>query len=100
MLNHQPSTIYDEIEAERCYQIDKWGLSADRELNTPADFISYIANYSTKWQDGSYRPYTSDLVDDYRKAMIQTATLAVAAVLALDFQREHTQRAFFEKKDE
>jgi len=48
-------TVYAEIEAEREYQIRKWGLADDRDSNTPPDFVSYIANYSTKWQDGTFR---------------------------------------------
>jgi len=93
-------TVYAEIEAEREYQIRKWGLADDRDSNTPPDFVSYIANYSTKWQDGTFRPYTPEVVDAYRKAMIQTATLAVAAVLALDEQRKTHGRAFFERPRE
>jgi hypothetical protein len=88
--------ILNEIRAEREYQKNKWGDEVDVTVNTPNDFVSYIAHHSTRWFDGGFTPYTSDVVDTYRKQMIKTATLAVAAVEALDKQRETNGQAFFE----
>lgn len=91
-------TVYDEIKAERDYQVERWGLRADKELNTPNDFVSYISCYSTRWFDNTFEPYCSETVDAYRKAMVKVATLAVAAIEALDEQRAENGRAFFEKE--
>ena len=90
-------TIYDEIKAERDYQVERWGMKADTTLNEPNDFAAYIANYATRWQDGTFAPYCSETLDAYRECMVKVATLAVAAVEALDEQRADGGKAFFEK---
>lgn len=90
------SDIYAEIKSERDYQLNKWGDKVDLEVNTPNDFVSYIAHHSTRWFNGGFEPYPSHVVDDYRTQMIKTAAIAVAAVEALDKQREQNTHAFFE----
>lgn len=94
------NSIYEEIRAEREYQKNKWGNKADVEINTPNDFVSYIAHHSTRWFNGGFAPYPTSVVDNYRTQMIKTAALAVAAIEALDSQRADSGRAFFEKDDE
>jgi hypothetical protein len=91
-------TVYDEIKAERDYQVERWGTKADTELNTPNDFVSYIAHYATRWLDGTFEPYRAETADAYRTSMVKVATLAVAAVEALDAQRADSGHAFFEKE--
>lgn len=88
--------IYDEIKEEREYQANKWGTKADKEINTPNDFVSYIGHHSTRWFNGGFTPYCTDTVDTFRKQMIKVAALAVAAVEALDEQREEAGAAFYE----
>lgn len=92
-------SIYKEIESEREYQRDKWGLEADDTLNTPSDFMGYISHYGTKWFPGGFRPYKRAVVDSYRKHMIKVAAIAVAAIESLDRQRERNGAAHFEKND-
>lgn len=89
--------IYDEIRNERDYQKKRWGDEADVKVNTPNDFVSYIAHYSTRWFDGGFTPYPKETIDKYRTQMIKTAALAVAAVEALDRQHKDGGSAFFEQ---
>jgi hypothetical protein len=88
--------IYDEIKNEREYQNDKWGTKADLEVNTPNDFCAYIAHHSTRWFKGGFVPYDSETVDNFRTQMIKTAALAIAAIEALDKQRELNGKAHYE----
>lgn len=90
------SKVLEEIAAEREYQKEKWGVKADVELNTPNDFVAYIGHHASKWFNGGFTPYNSNVVDEYRKQMIKVAALAVAAIEALDEQRETKGAAFFE----
>jgi hypothetical protein len=71
--------IFDEIRAERTHQVEKWGTKADDEINTPADWVSYIAHYGTTWFSGGFRPYSADTISAFRQSMIKVAALAVAA---------------------
>ncbi len=88
--------IYDEIKNERDYQKEKWGDEADKTLNTPNDFAAYIAHHSTRWFKGGFTPYPTEAVDAYRTQMIKVASLAIAAIEALDHQRNTMGKAFFE----
>lgn len=88
--------VLEEIAAEREYQQERWGNEADDKLNTPNDFVSYIGNYSTKWFPGGFTPYNPDTVDAFRKSMIKTAALAVAAVESIDRQRGAAGQTFYE----
>jgi chaperone required for assembly of F1-ATPase len=76
MMEH----IFDYIRQERKYQIEKWGTRADDEINTPMDWVGYIAHYSTNWMSGGFRPYPEEVIQKFRKSMIKVATLAVAAI--------------------
>lgn len=78
------SRIYEEIQAERRYQVSRWGAKADDELNTPMDWVGYIARYSTNWMSGGFRPYPRDVLETFRKSMVKVAALAVAAVAWTD----------------
>lgn len=91
-------TIYDEIRAERDHQIERFGVEADLEVNTPNDFVAYIGHHATRWFTGGFVPYPPAQVDIYRKQMIKVAALAVAAVQALDIQRDNNGAAFFEEQ--
>ncbi len=89
-------SVYDEIRAERAYQDGKWGHNVDDTMNTPWMWVSYIAAYATKWMVGTFAPLSPDTVDDFRKKMIKTAAICVAAVESLDRQRKNSGKAFFE----
>jgi hypothetical protein len=56
--------IFAEIEAERQYQTNKWGTDADTNVNTPMDFVGYIAHYSTRWLTGGFRPYSRSALEN------------------------------------
>jgi hypothetical protein len=71
--------ILDRIDAEREYQIERWG-DADDLVNTPNDFVSYLSHYSTKWFNGSFAPYNTETIYKFRDSMIKNAAIAVAAV--------------------
>lgn len=88
--------ILEEVAKERQYQQERWGNTADDTVNTPNDFVTYVANYSTKWFPGGFTPYTPETVDAFRKSMIKTAALAVAAVESIDRQRQAQGQTFYE----
>jgi hypothetical protein len=75
----EENDIYDEIRAERKYQLTRWGTRADDEINHPMDWVGYIAHYSTRWFSGGFRPYPRNVLFDFRTSMIKVAALAVAA---------------------
>jgi len=76
--------IYDEIKKEREYQIAKWGNDKDDELNNPNDWVAYITHHSSRWFPGGFRPYSSEVLEDFRKQMVKVATLAIAAIESHD----------------
>lgn len=71
-------TILSEIDAERDYQIQRWG-DLDDLTNLPNDFVAYIAHYSTRWLSGETAPYSLETLIKYRQSMVKTAAIAVAA---------------------
>lgn len=79
-----PRNILDEIEAERTYQTEKWGTDADLKVNTPMDFVGYIANHSSRWFGGGFRPYSRETLQAFRRQMIKVGALAVAAIEHVD----------------
>lgn len=87
--------IFTEVNAERRYQTDKWGVEADDTLNTPWMWVSYITQYATKWMTGLFTIPKSS-ADLFRTAMIKTAATAIAAVESLDRQRARLGKAFYE----
>lgn len=84
MISRPDSLVLHEIDDERDYQVKKWGVDADDRINTPMDFVGYIAYYSTRWFDGGFRPYKRETLEKFRSQMIKTAALAVAAIEAVD----------------
>ena len=76
--------IVQEILAERDYQVGKWGVTPDRELNRPNDWVTYITQYSSRWLNGTFAPYDRETLMKFRESMIKTATLAMAAIEATD----------------
>lgn len=89
-------SIYAEIEKERKYQEDKWGIEVDDTKNTPWMWVNYITKYSTQWLTGIFTTPTRS-VDLFRLSMIKVATIAVAAVESLDRQRNRNGKAFYEE---
>ena len=89
--------ILDEISDEREYQEGKWGNDADDQINTPNDFIAYMNAYSTRWFPGGFTPYTPETVDAFRKSMVKTAAIAVAAIESVDRQRDEAGHTFYEE---
>ena len=69
--------IYDEIQAERAYQDNKWGTTFD-DQNTVNDWMAYINIYGAKATDMKATPETQ------RLNMMKVAALAVAACQAFD----------------
>jgi len=90
-------SVYDEIESERTYQRSKWGNNNDDTLATPEDWVAWIAHHSSRWFGGGYKPYNTDTVASFRKQMIKTAALAVAAVESIDRQRNQNSKTFYEE---
>lgn len=90
------TSIYAEIESERAYQRQRWGNKTDDTINTPWMWVAYIAAYSTKWMVGSFAPLGEETVDDFRKKMIKTAAVAVAAVESIDRQQSANGKTFYE----
>lgn len=77
--------LLQDVMQERLHQIEKWGgARVDDEKNTPNDFVSYLAHYSTRWYSGAFPPYDTDTLRAFRKSMIQTAALALAAAQWVD----------------
>ncbi len=69
--------ILEEIRAERQHQRQLWGDGFD-DKNTSNDWLAYITGYAAQ----GFRLNSSPT--EFRKAMIKVATLAVAAVEAVD----------------
>ena len=76
--------ILNEIDAERAYQIEKWGTDADLRINTPMDFVGYISHHASRWFGGGFRPYPREVLVGFRKQMIKVAALALAAIEHVD----------------
>lgn len=77
-------TIEQELIQERKYQVSKWGTSADDLVNTPMDFVGYIAHHSTRWFSGGFRPYSKATLEEFRVQMVKVGALAIAAIEAVD----------------
>lgn len=88
--------ILKEIDAERDYQDKKWGHNADDTKNEPNDWASYIAHHSTRWFNGGFAPYDATTVAAFRKQMVKTAALAVAAIESLDRQTRDIGKPFYQ----
>jgi hypothetical protein len=67
-------SIFKEINTERTYQTDKWGVEADDTKNTPWMWVSYITQYATKWMTGC-SPSPTSSADLFRTSMIKTASI-------------------------
>lgn len=73
-------SVYDEIQAERAYQNQKWGTAFD-DQNTPHQWMGYVAAYGARNLAGN--PSAVD-VAKFRVDMLKVASIAIAAVEALD----------------
>lgn len=65
--------IYDNIEAERSYQNERWGTAFD-DKNTPNDWVAYITKYLGQ---SVTMPFNDDT---FRVQMLKVAALAVAVL--------------------
>lgn len=72
--------IFNEIENERKYQEAKWGNETDDTLNTQFHWVTWIVQEVTRFTNGTWNPPMTN----FRKAMIKTAAVAVAAVESID----------------
>ena len=70
--------IFEEINAEREYQDGRWGTASD-DKNNASDFQMYINNQFCRGFS-----YTGDLLDNPRKALVNAAAIAVAAIETFD----------------
>lgn len=89
--------IIKEIVEERRYQDSRWGHEADDTLNRPNDWVSYISHHSTRWFNGGFEPYDVETVARFRRQMVKTAALAVAAIESLDRQTEENGKPFYQE---
>lgn len=89
--------IFNEIAKEREYQVGRWGNDTDDTVNEPNDFVAYMMAYSTRWFPGGFAPYSPETVDAFRKSMVKTAAIAVAAIESIDRQREEAGHTFYEE---
>lgn len=72
--------IIKSIVAERQYQEAKWGNDFD-DTNTNSQWANYISHYANRNLIG----VKADQSDEaFRESMVKVATLAVAAIQALD----------------
>lgn len=90
-------SIFAEVEERRVYQEGKWGNVSDDTRMSPWDWVAVIASYSTKWMRGLFAPLPSADTSKFRKAMLDVAAIAVAAVESLDRQRFANGHAFYEE---
>jgi hypothetical protein len=73
------ASVHDEIKSEREYQLTKFGTDFD-DKNTPHQWFGYIAAYGARHLAGMG---PVDLAA-FRVDMVKVATLAAAAVEAID----------------
>lgn len=69
--------ILEDIRKERAYQVGKWGDKFDNQ-NTANDWVTYITMYASAGARMDKSP------EEFRTAMVKVATLAVAALEAID----------------
>lgn len=74
----------EEIQKERDYQKQKWGLTFDKD-NTPHDWVTFIVKYVTRNSGGTFgRLQPKEELEIWRKDLVKTATLAIAALEWVD----------------
>lgn len=78
--------IYDEIDEEREYQLVKHGTARD-DTHTLVEWIGYVTHQVGKCYTGVYGQYLSV----FRKHMVRTAALAVAAIEAIDRKKGQSE---------
>lgn len=74
--------IFQEVEFERAYQDKKWGAEFDR-LNTPNDWVAYLAAYVGK---AVTLPWDRA---EFRKRVLQVATICFAILERDDYSPRH-----------
>lgn len=88
--------IVQEVVQERVRQAEKYGHGHDDSLNKPSDWMAIMQHYGARWLDVTKYPLSRITVDKFRKAMIETAAIAIAAVQSIDRQRARHKRTFYE----
>lgn len=96
-MTDQRQKIFDEIAAERDYQVERWGNETDDTKNQPNDWIAFISHYSTRWFAGEFSPYSRGTGMAFRKAMVKVAATAIAAIESHDRQEAKSGKQFYER---
>jgi hypothetical protein len=84
MSNYTPvrDAIFDQIDAERAYQNQKWGNAFDSK-NTPNDWVAYISKYLGQTVTMPFDETT------FRKQLLKVASLAIAALEQESYAPRH-----------
>jgi hypothetical protein len=72
------------------------GNEHDDTVNTPWMWTAFPSSVSTQWMVGLAPPLPDYVVDGFREMMVQTASVAIAAVESVDRQRAAHGKAFYE----
>lgn len=74
-----------DIATEFNYAREKYGVSADNDLNTPSDFTTMMVGYGAAWSTrAGFRPYKSETLLAFRTAMVKAANVAISAIVWID----------------
>lgn len=89
--------IFEEGYDERLYQAERWATgdiqaldrNDDVEVSLPETWGMWMDHYKGTW-NGALFPgkYTTDTLNDFRRAMLKVMMLAVAAILWVDRRLE------------
>lgn len=81
--------VLDEVQDERRRQVSKWG----QQDHTPMEWIAILTEevgeaakeaLEHHWNGVHYQHPTREVLERYRKEMVQVAAVAVAAIESLD----------------
>jgi hypothetical protein len=85
--------VYDEIQAERTHQDQKYGGPSHDDKHTPQDWETHLHRHTDRLLAARRGPdfnktqqghYVVGPTEDYRKRLIKIAALAVAAIESWD----------------
>lgn len=79
--------IFTEIENERTYQDNKWGVESDNK-NTINDWVAYITTYC-----GQAAKYGAT-EDEQRKQLLKAVAIGVAALERFDVNGKFPKRHY------
>lgn len=80
------SAIFSEVLQERVRQDGKWGGPEHDDGHNPYDWLGFISDRIGKVRPGDQSPEGRAA---YRRRMVQTAALAVAAIESHDRKEQH-----------